>query len=295
MKEKSRIELIKSPVFLLGLALLLLNDFYLKYEFSNELTGKLSDIAGLFIFPFFFSTLFPKRSLQIYFLTAGLFIFWSSELSQNLINFSNEFGIGINRTIDYTDFFTLTILPFSYIYFNTQLNMKLVMKRISTILISSVAIFSFFATTLPRQNTEFKIVTQKSYVLDADKSEFFSLISAAHGYSDSLQLNLKDSLFYLHYYVPELRTDMTVLANIRTIENDKTEIQLESFVEGYLTGSLFTGIDEDELQDLNQLNQEEHERYFETFFINALSESPESERLYYDNQRIHDERMKEYE
>lgn len=295
MKENSRLELIKSPFFLVGLALLLLNDFYLKYEFSNVLTGKLSDIAGIFIFPFFFSSLFPKRSLHIYFLTAGLFIYWSSDLSQNLINVFNGFGIGINRTIDYTDFFTLAILPFSYSYFNSQLIRKQLRTTFSTLLISSVAIFSFFATTLPRQKAEIKIRTQKTYVLDAEKAEFFSLISAAHGYSDSLQLNLRDSLFYLYYYIPELRVDMTVLAKIKTIENDKTEIQLENFVEWYLTGSLFTGIDDDEFQDLNQLNQQEHERYFETFFLNAFKESPESARLYYDNQRIHDERRNDYE
>ncbi len=52
----------------------------------------------------------------------------------------------------------------------------------------------------------------------------------------------------------------------------------------------FTGIDEDELQELNQLSQEEHEKYFETFFINGLSESSESTRLYCD---INEFRMNE--
>ena len=49
-----QLEKIKDPLFLVGLGILLLNDFYLKYAFSNAFTGKLSDVAGLFIFPFFF-------------------------------------------------------------------------------------------------------------------------------------------------------------------------------------------------------------------------------------------------
>jgi hypothetical protein len=41
--------------------LLLINDLYLKFEYHNYLTGKLSDFAGLFAFPYFFSCLIPKK------------------------------------------------------------------------------------------------------------------------------------------------------------------------------------------------------------------------------------------
>jgi len=42
-----------SSGFLAGLSVLLVNDFVLKQIFHNWLTGKLSDLAGLFIFPMF--------------------------------------------------------------------------------------------------------------------------------------------------------------------------------------------------------------------------------------------------
>ena len=45
--------MLTSPGFVVGLSLLLLNDLFLKARFHNPLTGKLSDFAGLFVFPLF--------------------------------------------------------------------------------------------------------------------------------------------------------------------------------------------------------------------------------------------------
>lgn len=59
--QKRNFSILVSPGFLLCLCLLLLNDFILKSEFHNALTGKLSDFAGLFIFPLFFSALRQSR------------------------------------------------------------------------------------------------------------------------------------------------------------------------------------------------------------------------------------------
>ena len=47
MKKK---DLILNPYFIIGLSVLLLNDFYLKAAYGNFVTGKLSDFAGLPIF-----------------------------------------------------------------------------------------------------------------------------------------------------------------------------------------------------------------------------------------------------
>ena len=74
MKSISEIGKIKAPLFIAGLITLLMNDFYLKYAFSNVLTGKLSDFAGLFIFPFFFSAVKPQSKKTIYLATAAVFV-----------------------------------------------------------------------------------------------------------------------------------------------------------------------------------------------------------------------------
>ena len=39
---------------LFGVLFTFVNDFFLKSQFSNPLTGKISDFSGLFFFPFFF-------------------------------------------------------------------------------------------------------------------------------------------------------------------------------------------------------------------------------------------------
>lgn len=158
MRSNSRTDILLTPLFLLGLAILLLNDFILKYEYSNVLTGKLSDIAGLFIFPIFFSAIFPRNNKVVYALTILIFGYWNTTLAQGLIDFFNNIGVHIGRIVDPTDFFALAVLPFSYIHFK-----KLIAKpRLSIITpiriaISSIAIFSFIATTLPKQEVELGI------------------------------------------------------------------------------------------------------------------------------------------
>lgn len=64
-----------NPFFLLSLALLLLNDFFLKAYFHNWITGKLSDVTGLFVFSQFFIGLFPHLRKEIIISTAFFFRF----------------------------------------------------------------------------------------------------------------------------------------------------------------------------------------------------------------------------
>ena len=56
---------IGNPVFIISVLILITNDFYLKAAFHNDLTGKLSDFAGLFAFPFLFSALLYKNKNKI--------------------------------------------------------------------------------------------------------------------------------------------------------------------------------------------------------------------------------------
>lgn len=85
-------KILLSPLFLFSLIVLLLNDHYLKAQFHNFLTGKLSDFAGLFIFPLFFAAFFPKRRLSIYFFAGFFFVFWKSPLSQSFLICGTRFN-----------------------------------------------------------------------------------------------------------------------------------------------------------------------------------------------------------
>jgi hypothetical protein len=122
---KNRSYIIISPVFIVALIALFINDFYLKNKFPGLLTGKLSDIAGLFIFPVFIYFIYGKNKLRIYIATAIAFTWWKSSLSQIFIDLYNVLSpLKIGRVIDYTDLFTLLILPFSY-YYKFDCNKKL--------------------------------------------------------------------------------------------------------------------------------------------------------------------------
>lgn len=140
-------------LFIISIILLLLNDFYLKYYHTSYLTGKLSDFAGLFAFPYFFNHLFQKKSKWIYILTGTFFIYWKSSYSQSFIDFSNDLGFGLSRVVDYSDLLALSILPVSYKYLiNDSISVKKIVLLPKPILIG-ISIFSFIATSLPKVQT----------------------------------------------------------------------------------------------------------------------------------------------
>jgi hypothetical protein len=144
-------KIILSPLFLIGLFLLFLNDFVLKSQFHNFLTGKLSDFAGLFVFSLFFIAFFPKRKAVILVFTAILFIFWKSAYSKNVIEFWNSLELfRIGRTIDHTDFFAVLVLPFSLLYSNYRLSknkIRLPLNRFAGVFLVFTSIFAFTATS----------------------------------------------------------------------------------------------------------------------------------------------------
>lgn len=114
MKTRRNSNLLFNWIFIPGLLFLALNDHVLKWQYSNWLTGKLSDFTGLLILPMFVQFIFPK--LKISTIVCGLlFIFWKLPVSDGFIQAYNRFAIvPVVRTIDYTDLLALTVLPVSH-------------------------------------------------------------------------------------------------------------------------------------------------------------------------------------
>jgi len=163
MKTKKQLKLLTSIWFLLGLTLLLLNDLVLKELYGNWFTGKLSDFAGLFIFPLFWTVLFPKYKNNIFLITALGFIYWKSPFSQDFIDVWNRFMLfDIDRVVDYSDLLALLILPIAYTLESAK--NKLMRVRIHPMLPLLIAAFSFMATSY---HTEVPI--NKSYEFDFPK------------------------------------------------------------------------------------------------------------------------------
>jgi hypothetical protein len=132
-----------SPGFMVSTSILLLNDFILKQYFPGMITGKLSDFAGLFMFPLYINAVFPKNKLLIYWLVGLFFVWWKSILSQPVIDLWNLYNFYcIGRTVDYSDYIALLILPLSYNYKpSIQIDSKIVNAAMFF-----VALFGILAT-----------------------------------------------------------------------------------------------------------------------------------------------------
>lgn len=101
--------------FVLGIIILFINDHFLKFQYSNWITGKLSDFTGVFILHLLFAFILPKKKYLSLSLTIVFFIFWKSPLSEIFIKIYNFVSpIRTERVVDYTDFIAFLILPFSY-------------------------------------------------------------------------------------------------------------------------------------------------------------------------------------
>jgi hypothetical protein len=142
--------LLLHPLFLFSLSLLLLNDFYFKYEFHNWLTGKISDFAGLFLFSVFLIAFFSSYKKVILAFVSLFFLWWKSSLSDPLIVFlNNSFHLPVNRVTDYSDYLTLVAVGLVY-YIKPLYYSPGVMRTMATSFVGIVSFFSFTATSMPR-------------------------------------------------------------------------------------------------------------------------------------------------
>ncbi len=143
---------LSSAGFVAGLALLLLNDFALKQHYPGIVTGKLSDFAGLWVFPMFVLAFVRGRAAAIYVATALGFVLWKSPLSQPVIDTWNGQGIWhAARAVDYTDLAALAVLPMSLAYARRMIARPLrgsVAGLVALPLLTATALFAFVATSV---------------------------------------------------------------------------------------------------------------------------------------------------
>ncbi|WP_229747162.1 hypothetical protein [Mucilaginibacter galii] len=151
--------------FVVCLLLLIVNDFFLKAAFHNTLTGKLSDLCGLFIFPIFWSALFPRYKLWVFILSGILFIYWKSEYASTVIEFVSAYFFNIQRTVDLSDLVALPVLFLAWLSLNKEwktTDANRLLRHAGPYFIAVVTVFSFCATSQPRYVQSFD---QPQYVL----------------------------------------------------------------------------------------------------------------------------------
>ena len=145
--------LILTPYFICGLLVLILNDFYLKYEYGNFITGKLSDFAGLFILPLFIATILPKTKKYISLVTGIGFFIWKLPLFTPVIDLINQVPfVSIYRVVDYSDYIALLMLPLSHYLINGKEGRPIVeyssLKEVAKCVLLGIAFFAFCATSM---------------------------------------------------------------------------------------------------------------------------------------------------
>ncbi len=216
--------------FISGLSILLLNDFIFKEAYGNWLTGKLSDFAGLFIFPLFWTVIFPRFKKTIFVLTGVLFLLWKSSMSQGGIDLWNNLGVfPISRVQDYTDLMALSILPLAY--FLEKQKEKLLVVRLHPVLPLLLALFSFVATSrqvptiFPEGSAVYHVKhhSRDSLIRDLELSNLEVSLSDTY-YSDlrdasAYFTNLADSVLGLDVFINDFNSiDSTVEISLRDWE-----------------------------------------------------------------------------
>jgi hypothetical protein len=270
MKAKINLSLFTANYFILSLFLLLLNDFYLKYEFHNFITGKLSDFACLFIFPYFISVFFSNRTKEIYIFTVVFFIFWKLEISEQFIKYiSHITDFAFHRTVDLTDLIALSILPISYHYFHKKNEEQKENKNNNfalNSLIGVITIYSFLADSNPRQEAKVKIKSEKEFTIQISKKQILNnLITSETNILET------DSLFTIAFDVPEYRAEATAKVRIIKADEKNTIFKIDSISEVLVTGRLFFGISQSNIDSCEKMNASEYEENFKTNCIDIIT------------------------
>ena len=155
---KDNFRAITNVPFLACLGLLLLNDFYFKSEYHNWLTGKLSDVCGLYVFASFWTAIFPHRKRRVYFTVAVLFVIWKSPYSQGFIDFFSAHVYAIHRVVDLSDLLALLVLPLAFYCGSNQA----LTSKFNPVPVAILTVISFCATSLP---IPIQVFTQPQYLL----------------------------------------------------------------------------------------------------------------------------------
>ena len=114
MRTASR-ALLTSPAFLVAVGVLAVNDWALKPTFDNWITGKLSDVAGVFALPLLCCAFFPARRKEVFAFVAVAFLLWKSPLIDPALAGWNSLGVWhLRRVVDYTDYMALLALAPAY-------------------------------------------------------------------------------------------------------------------------------------------------------------------------------------
>ncbi len=181
------IALLNSRLLALSLVLLLYNDFYLKAAWPGNISGKLSDFAGISLVCLLLFVVFPKLKKISIVSVIVLFSWWKSEWSTPFIEFLHQAGFEeFNRTVDYSDLWAFLVIPICYYH---SVNYPDISKRsiFGKVYYSIIAITSLFAITATSQihgnyQSDFQFDNQASLITAKQTLAVVSRVANYYGY-----------------------------------------------------------------------------------------------------------------
>jgi hypothetical protein len=255
---KANLNHLYRPLFLLGLVLLITNDFYFKYAFPGLITGKLSDIAGLFIFPYFFSVFFEKQAKYIYIATGLFFMYWKLEMAQPFIDLITAItNLPFNRTVDFTDLFALHILPFSYYYYKKEKQTSTKQNFAVNAVLLFICCFSFVATTLPDKDTGVNLKSGKEFTVPLSEKQL----------KEEFKGHMSSKEIYGYFPIDEYDTDVYANLEIKEIDPNNSVIILKEIVSFKTENGFIPGTYSDNSRNMMKLTTEDYEGYFKEYLI----------------------------
>jgi len=228
-----RLDILGSPVFVISLFLLVMNDWYLKQAFHNELTGKLSDISGLTLCFLLFYSLYPGYPKIIFAILNAGFVYWKSPASQWFIDLWNSLEIAtIARAIDYTDLLALPVVILAWIYADTRKVRPVGRMYQNLVIISSV--FAIAGTSMPPTKEEMILINKIEEVRKERVSNYT--------YSqDSLDENILNKLEPLLSTIPDPDKLRKQGIEVELWENSKFDAITYNFDTFYINTWVFHG------------------------------------------------------
>jgi hypothetical protein len=228
---KLRARYLLNPLFLCSLAMLLVNDFFLKEHFHNVLTGKLSDVSGIVVLFLFLLCCFGDHTRPILvWSVAAFFVYWKSPFSQCIIDCWNTLipGFQMSRVVDYSDLICLLLLwPLS---FYTPGKIFLNHSPIAFFGVLSLTLFSLMSTSRARYFPAEKVYVNEFIRVKLTREAFLDQLvkDGASWTRDSIYIFAKDT--FQRYEVSDLflKSDTVSKAFIGLCERKrKTEVYIE--------------------------------------------------------------------
>lgn len=138
-------------LFLVSLLLLVMNDHLFKSAYSNWVTGKLSDAAGIILLPLLIAYGFSRLRDHAGWLSAVVFLWWKSPFADGFIDWYNQFApVRIARVVDYTDLLVLILLPLPrFVIQKVDRGHPLAVTRVHPALVLVPSLLAFMATSPP--------------------------------------------------------------------------------------------------------------------------------------------------